>query len=172
MTKFGIVRGFLLGAVALAPALALAQRPGPRDDGRRPPFGDRDRPIPPLMAALDTDHDGELSAKELSNASRALASLDHNNDGKLDRSEIMPRPGPEGGPRRGDREGGPRPEAGPRDRDRGPREGGPRDGDAGRRPEGGPRDGDGGRRPEGGPRPGMEPDREWSTFCLRSSVRI
>ena len=36
-----------------------------------------------MIAALDTDGDGELSAKEIENATVALKKLDKNNDGKL-----------------------------------------------------------------------------------------
>lgn len=147
MTMFRISRRFLIGAVVLAPSMALAQPPGPRDGDPRPSRGDRDRPVgdrpvPLILAALDTNNDGELSEKEIRNASEALGKLDHNHDGILDRSEIQPRPD---GPRRGGREGGPRPEGRPR----GDREGGPR-------PEGVPRD-RGGPRPEGGPRDGRGP---------------
>ena len=48
------------------------------------------------MMALDTDKNGELSAKEIENAARALAKLDKNEDGKLDREELRPQRG-EGG---------------------------------------------------------------------------
>jgi hypothetical protein len=49
------------------------------------------------MAALDGDADGELSSEEISNAVKALKSLDKNNDGKLAGDEIRPQFGP-GGP--------------------------------------------------------------------------
>jgi collagen type III alpha len=65
--------------------------------------------LPPVMAALDENADGELSTSEIEGASAALKSLDKNNDGRLDGEELRPRgrgrgegsgPGdaPEGGP--------------------------------------------------------------------------
>lgn len=60
----------------------------------------------PLMKALDTDGDGELSASEIENASKVLLTLDTNGDGKLSADELRPnpadmRPGLLGGPGRG-----------------------------------------------------------------------
>ena len=71
-----------------------------------------------IMAALDANKDGELSAAEIDLAIVALKKLDKNNDGKLDRSEMGAGDrGPEGqGPGPGDRrpEGrGPGMEGGP-----------------------------------------------------------
>lgn len=82
------------GIVALSlTSLALAQGPTGFDGGP-PPF--------PVLLALDADHDGVISAKEIANASAALKKLDKNHDGKLTMDEIM---GPR--PDRGGREGGP-----------------------------------------------------------------
>ena len=105
MTLTEITRGLLLGATALASTLAMAQppggsgRPGGRggDDGLRPPG-------PPIIAALDTDRDGELSAAEIRNAAAALKTLDHNHDGMLDNSELDPH---DGGPPAGGLDGPP-----------------------------------------------------------------
>jgi len=47
----------------------------------------------PLLAALDADHDGEISAAEMQNAPAALKTLDRNHDGKLTPDEILPKPG-------------------------------------------------------------------------------
>jgi EF hand len=149
MNTLRLMRRFLLGAAILAPTLALAQPPE-RPDGDSPPplrgrrggsgggLGD-DGPPPPgplIMAALDTNRDGELSPEEIRNAAAALKTLDHNHDGVLDLSELDPRggnsDGPDGPPdgppqgrrfdrptqdgpdgsRRGDRFGGPPPERG------------------------------------------------------------
>jgi Ca2+-binding EF-hand superfamily protein len=49
-----------------------------------------------LLQALDTDGDGELSAKEIENATAALKKLDTDNDGKLTREELRPGPGGRG----------------------------------------------------------------------------
>ena len=47
------------------------------------------------MEALDADHDGTISAEEISKASESLKSLDKNNDGKLSDDEVRPpRPAP------------------------------------------------------------------------------
>lgn len=45
-----------------------------------------------VLQALDTDHDGKLSAAEIANAPRALLTLDLNGDGQLTPDEIQPRP--------------------------------------------------------------------------------
>jgi len=71
---------------------ALAQ-PAPGGAGR---FG---APVHPLMAALDTDKNGELSADEIAAAAQALKQLDRDSDGKLSAEESNPRFGP-GGPGR------------------------------------------------------------------------
>ena len=52
------------------------------------------RPMNPLIRALDTDGDGEISAAELEKAATALKALDRNNDGKLTEDELR---GPGGG---------------------------------------------------------------------------
>ena len=43
----------------------------------------------PVLAALDTDHDGEISATEIANSSAALKKLDRNGDNKVSRSEFL-----------------------------------------------------------------------------------
>ncbi len=128
-----------LAVVALVTA-AFAQPPGGPAGG--PPNGGRP-PHDPLRAALDANHDHEIDAEEMKNAPAALAMLDKNGDGKVDREEFRPPlpPGMQGPP-----EGRPRGEF---EGDRGPRRGPPPEGDvAGRRP---PRDGE-------GPPPGGGPD--------------
>jgi hypothetical protein len=66
-----------------------------------PPQGAK-HPVPPLVAALDANGDGELDATEIANASVALLQLDVNGDGKLSRDELRPKghggPGGAGGP--------------------------------------------------------------------------
>jgi hypothetical protein len=74
-------------------------KPGPRD-GAAPKMGANDgsnnnqnhpKP-PPLIGALDANHDGVISADEIANAPKALATLDKNNDGQLGPREYMGRP--------------------------------------------------------------------------------
>jgi Ca2+-binding EF-hand superfamily protein len=48
--------------------------------------------IHPVLAALDADHNGEISAAEMRNAPAMLRTLDANNDGKLTVDEILPDP--------------------------------------------------------------------------------
>ena len=49
-------------------------------------------PPPPLLVALDTNHDGVIDAGEIANASAALKSLDKNGDGQLTPDELRPPP--------------------------------------------------------------------------------
>ena len=52
--------------------------------------GYRHMPPPPILVALDTNHDGQLSADEIANASASLLTLDKNGDGILTRDELCP----------------------------------------------------------------------------------
>jgi hypothetical protein len=113
-----------LHTILLATAMAVALTTGyvkAQDQDRPPrqrPEGEQGRrpPMPPLVAALDANHDGTIDASEIDNAPAALRKLDKNNDGKLTASELRPpRPDGEGRPEgQGRRPGGPRP---PRDGD-------------------------------------------------------
>ncbi len=84
------------GAVALAlafgGAVAVMQDRGPAD-GRRPGSPGRS----PLVNAIDTDHDGTISAAEISQAPEALKTLDRNADGQLTAEELRPAFGPRAG---------------------------------------------------------------------------
>lgn len=85
---------------------------GPAGEGQRPP-------PPPLIGALDANHDGVIDASEIDNASAALRKLDKNGDGQLSMDEVRPpRPGGPGGP------GGPG--VGPHDDGQPPADGQPR----------------------------------------------
>ena len=78
----------------------LAQNDGPPPGGgtNGPSGGHRHRPPPmPIIQALDTNHDGIISAEEIANAPAALKTLDKNGDGQLTPDEYMP-PRPQGGP--------------------------------------------------------------------------
>ena len=140
------------------------QQRGPRPEGG-PDQGGR-RFVPPIIAVIDANGDGEISADEMANAAAALKKLDKNGDGKVTMEELRPPPpqgGPEGAPRSRDGEGA-RPDGPPRVRDgEQPRNADrPRDGERppggdkpreGARPDGGPRDGGPRREPPRGDRP-------------------
>ncbi len=44
----------------------------------------------PVLAALDADHDGEISSLEIDRAASALKTLDRNHDGYLTADELIP----------------------------------------------------------------------------------
>jgi hypothetical protein len=44
----------------------------------------------PVLAGLDTDHDGEISGREIDRAAAALKKLDRNHDGYLTADELVP----------------------------------------------------------------------------------
>lgn len=99
-----IRRGGVLALVLWMTSSASAQ--APRPEGGR---GGLMRMLP-LLAALDADGNGEISAAEMDQAVKVLKSLDRNNDGKLTEDELRPtemrRPEGRGeergeGPRRG-----------------------------------------------------------------------
>lgn len=55
-------------------------------------------PSPPVLATLDANSDGEITADEMANAVEALRKLDKNSDGELASDELMPFRGGFGGP--------------------------------------------------------------------------
>ena len=77
------------------------ERPGqkpPVDREKKPERdGDRERPrppAPPLVAALDANHNGEISADEIADSAKALLTLDQHADGQLGpREYVAPPPG-------------------------------------------------------------------------------
>jgi len=113
-----IIRHSLVATIAFAAAATVANAqdtgaPSPERPRAGEARGDMRGPGRPaaLVAALDADKDGEISADELKNAEAALKTLDKNNDGKLTPDEFRPPAG------RGPREGeGSRPEANPEQR--------------------------------------------------------
>lgn len=78
-------------------------------NGKAPPAGQngnrRQHPMPPIVAALDANHDGVIDADEIANASAALKTMDKNGDGKLTQEEL--RPAHQGPPPGGDFDGPP-----------------------------------------------------------------
>lgn len=70
---------------------------------------------PPVIAVLDEDQDGKLSAKEIRNADKALLTLDHNEDKELTQEEMFgppPQQGQQGAPAEGNRPQRPMPPPG------------------------------------------------------------
>ena len=124
-------------------AAAWAQTAPTDTDGPRRGGGPGPRHAPPVIRALDVNHDREVSSGEIASAASSLLALDLNQDGVVSREELHPVPPdrPAGAP--------PPPDGvGPRDR-KGPREGqAPGEGR-------GPGDGKGPRGPRGGPSPIM-----------------
>jgi len=121
-------------ALALPVGVANAQSTDERPPGPPPggPGRDGRSPIPPIIAALDKNHDGVISEDEIASAAESLRTLDKNHDGKLTLDELMPPPPYRPMRGDGDRPPGP-PSDGVRDgRQRGdfaPPPGAPRDGD-------------------------------------------
>ena len=91
-----ITKSILVAVLGAATFTSIAQdagRPERREGGPR-------RGGSPVIAALDADKDGEISAPEIANAKAALLTLDKNNDGALTAEELHPaRPArPDGAP--------------------------------------------------------------------------
>lgn len=102
----------LLAVISMGALGVLAQPPSKVPPARPGGAGDRPGPLGlPVMMAIDSDGDRELSAAEIEGATRALKKLDKDGDGKLSSEELRPpvadRRGP-GGPAAGG-PGGPRP---------------------------------------------------------------
>lgn len=99
-------------ALLASAVCAQAQQPEP---GQREGRGRNSRPMPPIIAALDTEKDGKISAAEIAASATSLKTLDQDADGQLTHEEIRPpRPArPEGAgenrPERPDRPEGPPP---------------------------------------------------------------
>ncbi len=102
---------FLAALLGLTPLFVTAQQPpGPRERGDREEHDEGPgRPgrgrmgMNPLLQALDTDRNGELSPAEIQAAATALKTLDTDGNGTLSAEELRPR----------FREGGPRGPGGP-----------------------------------------------------------
>jgi Ca2+-binding EF-hand superfamily protein len=76
--------GFAIGGqVAGGPPIEDPQGDGPRVFRKS-----IQRSQPPLMKALDANHDGAIDAAEIANAAKAFLKLDKNGDGKLTQDEF------------------------------------------------------------------------------------
>ena len=112
-TKMTLTLIAALGALALTVNAQDAGGPPPGGGGGQggpggPGMGGK-RPLPPIIAVLDTNHDGTIDADEIANASASLKKLDKNGDGKLTPDELRP---PGGRPPMGG-QGGPEGQGGP-----------------------------------------------------------
>ncbi len=105
-TSIPFLSALAVGIISLS---ALAEDAGKKPEGAPGgpggPGGPGNRPVPPIIAALDTNHDGIIDASEIANASKSLLTLDKNGDGKLTPDEYRP-PHPPGAPD-GSKGGGP-----------------------------------------------------------------
>jgi hypothetical protein len=87
--RFASVPGADPGAVKLKDSSWLLSVTGPPRN--RPQAGGPPQ-LPPLMAAFDTNRDGEIDAREIEQAAASLRKLDQNGDGKLTPDELRPPP--------------------------------------------------------------------------------
>ena len=118
MTKAALA----LLALGTSAAIMIAQdnntpNPGDTQPPGGPPAGPGARGFrphrpPPIIAALDANHDGVIDADEIANAPAALKTLDKNGDGKLTMDELMP-PRPPRGDGSGNHQGPPPPDDAP-----------------------------------------------------------
>lgn len=90
-TCFFLVLGLLVSAEA------FAQPGGSRGQGRSGQNRQSMMQRLPVMAALDKDKDGKISKDEIANASKALLTLDKDENGELDSAEMRPEGGFGGG---------------------------------------------------------------------------
>lgn len=79
--------------------MAAAQAPPPEPEGRGGRGDGRGGEMnfirfDPILAAVDTNGDGVISAGELKNSADAIRKLDKDGDGKVTREEAMPQRGP------------------------------------------------------------------------------
>lgn len=95
--------GLLTVALGLSAFTIFAQNPGgdrgfgPGGPGGGGPGGGGQRPMPPLVTALDANQDGKIDAAEIVNAPTALLTLDKNNDASSRWTNSNPR-GPKAHP--------------------------------------------------------------------------
>jgi Ca2+-binding EF-hand superfamily protein len=82
----------------MAAAQAPPADPGGREGGREGGRGEMNFiRMDPILAAVDANGDGVISAEELRNAPAAIRKLDRHGDGQIRREEVMPAAGRRGG---------------------------------------------------------------------------
>lgn len=83
----------LVLALSLTAVTALVAQPGPDGAPRGlrhgPPGGHGGPGLPPILRALDTDGNGEISSAEMGNAPASLKALDTNDDGIFSAAELL-----------------------------------------------------------------------------------
>lgn len=96
--RFGIIllAGLIVVVAVHFDASAQPPRGSEGPGGMQRPRGEPMRI--PVMASLDANNDGDLSAEEIAGAAEALKKLDKNGDGRLSRDELRPQFGGRGGP--------------------------------------------------------------------------
>jgi len=103
LLALGTSAAFIIAQDNNSPSQDGGQGPGapPSGPGSNDPFpggrGSRAHRLPPpIIAALDANHDGVIDADEIANAPAALKTLDKNGDGRLTMDELMPPRPPRG----------------------------------------------------------------------------
>ena len=91
MRKNAVYLLYVVGSSLLLSAALTAQGPGGPGGGQRGPGGPGGFRSP-LLNALDTNHDGKLTADEIADAPKNLVKLDINGDGSISLDELQPPP--------------------------------------------------------------------------------
>jgi Ca2+-binding EF-hand superfamily protein len=96
MFLFDVDEDGLISEEEIAAASTALQTVDANDDGKitadelRPPGPPPGHRPPPIIAALDLDADGTISAEELAESPESLLELDLNGDGEISPEELRP----------------------------------------------------------------------------------
>lgn len=85
-----VTPGILAALLAGSTSFSLGQGQEPRGPAGPPGGPEGHRPPPPIIEALDLNHDGVISADEIAKAAESLKKLDKNGDGQLTPDESRP----------------------------------------------------------------------------------